>query len=592
MAGLCGIVAKLNLLDLSDEVIISMNHSLSHRGKFSHFYLNPRIKLGLQTADNRPIFSFIHLQKKYTLLLDGSIENREKIFDLLKISPSKTICDEELIIRLYILFSTSSFSYLEGQYAFVLDCENVTYFVRDRIGIKPLYYSPLKNRFIFGSQIKAILKYPSIKAIVNRTTWMEMFAMGPAFSPTATPYENIYMIHPGHYLKYDFSGIKDVEYYRIPSWKNEKSENQLIEEAKELLENSVKKQFQDKKEFGALLSGGLDSSIICSILSKIEPINTYYLDFKNSEKHFHENIFQPDRDVHFANLMAASLNSSHHECVLEESVLASLLIDSMIARDMPSMADIDSSLLWLAKVVSKKQNYLFSGECADELFGGYPWFYQKFEATFPWNRNIKERITLLNKKYQDLPYEEFVKEKYEDALKKIDFSTTNSEKEKQAKIITHLNIYYFMQNLIHRKDSQTSFCSLTPLVPFADYKLVEFAYNLPATYKYREQSEKWILKQAFKEELPLEIIYRKKNPFPKTHNPLYLQIVSKMLQECLEDETSILNELFNKQRLMEIMKDHSFEIAWFGQLMAKPQLIAYLVQFHHWQKLYQVEFKI
>jgi asparagine synthase (glutamine-hydrolysing) len=290
--------------------------------------------------------------------------------------------------------------------------------------------------------------------------------------------------------------------------------------------------------------------------------------------------------------MSKKFKTKHHYKIITQKALAKYLKESVIARDLPGMADIDSSLLWFSKQIRKKHKVILSGECADEIFGGYPWFYReevKNREYFPWLDSIENRSKLLKKELQEkLKLKEFMKTQYENILKEVPI--TKNKSEQQYKNLFYLNMTYFMPTLLERKDRMTMRGSIEARVPLADTKLIEYLWNLPWEYKYHNNQEKGILRDAYKYLLPEQIINRKKNPYPKTHNPKYTNIVIKLLKKKLKNKNSILHKLFDEEKLKELIetKGESFETPWFGQLMTGPQLLAFLYQIDIWATTYKI----
>ena len=165
-----------------------------------------------------------------------------------------------------------------------------------------------------------------------------------------------------------------------------------------------------------------------------------------------------------------------------------------------------------------------------------------------------------------------------------------SEEETKRRQLFYINMLSFMTTLLDRKDRMSMGASLEVRVPFADHRLVEYLWNVPWEMKIHENREKGILRKALEGILPHEVLYRKKSPYPKTHNPAYTNIVKGMLEDVLQDRSSVLYELFNKDKIVSILESEgaSFKEPWFGQLMTGPQLLAYLVQVHHWFHDYNI----
>jgi asparagine synthase (glutamine-hydrolysing) len=350
------------------------------------------------------------------------------------------------------------------------------------------------------------------------------------------------------------------------------------------------------------LSGGLDSSAISAIAAKAfkdkgKKLNTYSIEYEDNEKYFQSSLFQPTSDEYFAEMMAKFIGSDHRKVVLDHVSLAEALKEAVIARDLPGMADIDSSLLLFCKEIRKDFVVGLSGECADEIFGGYPWFTRDemfYLDTFPWARFVSNRKTIVNDKLKNLKIEELVKAEYEKSLSKVPHLENESKRDYRMKEISYLNLKWFMVNLLNRKDRASMYNSLEVRVPFADIRLVEYAFNMPADIKLYKGREKGLLRAALEEILPKEIVYRKKSPYPKTHNPIYTDIVCKKITDILDKKSSPLHEIIDDKVVREIIetKGSAYKSPWYGQLMTGSQLLAYLIQINIWLEEYNINLLI
>ena len=593
MSGICGIVSLSNIRKYKLSNLKEMLDKIKHRGVSENYYISPKSLLG-QINDkmmNLPLTKYDCI-KRYTIILDGELYNGDKLKTQLEELgyKFKTNDDAEIILNTYIQYKERSLELFKGAYSFVIYDGYKLFMARDKLGLKPLFYSLVNDFLFFGSEIKTLLAINSINRKISKENFIELFSFGPSFNKSHTPFENIFSVEPGEFITFSLRGLRRERYYKIPVKENTFTFEESKKIIKDLLNDAVKNQIKGEK-VGALLSGGLDSSIICSLLSKYQKLQTYCVDYVDNEINFKSNNFQRSRDNDYALIMANYLDTKHHEYKITAKSLADNLFNSMIARDKPAMADIDSSLYCFAKYLNQNENIVFSGECSDEIFGGYPWFYRNDsnESLFPWIRNIDNRINILNKEYQNYNYNEYLESEYSNALNDIEYLSTENEENRKWRKLTNLTINYFMPNLVQRNDSQGLSNGLIMRVPFADIDLLEFVYNLPKEYKYQNGTEKYILREAFSDELPLEITTRKKSPYPKTFDPNYFKLVSNNLMERFNDEYSVLNKLFNKNEIIKIIDNPENQVPWFGQLMTSPQLIAYLIQFDQWVKYYNID---
>lgn len=288
------------------------------------------------------------------------------------------------------------------------------------------------------------------------------------------------------------------------------------------------------------MSGGLDSSIISRIASDGAKSHgrrlcTYSVDYTDNDKFFKESLFQPNKDSDYISLISNYIGSKHKNIVLDNKAVAHALEESTEARSLPGFTDVDSSLLLFCREVQREQTVALSGECADEIFGGYPWYHNKdilFEETFPWSRSIDVRQSILKPGLLKNGGE-FVHEKYLETVKSASYLESDSKTERRMREMFMLNMDWFMQTLLMRKDMMSMHCSLEVRVPFCDYRIVEYAYNMPWKFKSPGGREKGVLRRAFENELPYEIAWRKKVLIPKHTIPYILKRFAKWRKPCL-----------------------------------------------------------
>ena len=352
------------------------------------------------------------------------------------------------------------------------------------------------------------------------------------------------------------------------------------------------------------LSGGLDSSIITKFASDycekqgLPPLDTYSIDYVDNDKNFVKSDFQPNSDGFYIDLMNNNLHTNHHKIVIDTPELADALEDAMIARDMPGMADIDSSLLLFCKNVKKQMTVALTGECADEIFGGYPWFFREDALksnTFPWSISLTERQKLLNPYIGNkINLKEYIDYRYQESLSEVEILDSDSPETAEKRKISHLTLNWFMQTLLDRSDRMAMYNGFELRVPFCDYRLAQYVWNIPWEWKALKGREKGLLRYICKDFLPEDIIYRKKSPYPKTHNPTYLAKVKQMLTKIMEDKNAPINDLLNHDYILEIVNTDgkAFSRPWFGQLMVGPQLMAYLCQVNMWLEKYQPKIEL
>lgn len=605
MCGFAGIYS-VNKIDLKKKIIKKMTKSMKRRGPDEKgYYYSDNLLLGhdrlsIIDPDNgtQPM-----IYNNYVIVYNGEIYNANEIREKLinRGYSFDTSCDTEVLLKGYIEYKEKILDMIEGIYSFCIYDGKKIFLARDRLGVKPLFYSNIDGKFIFASEIKAILKSNFVKPIVDVNSLRELLALGPSRLPGSGVFKDIKELRPAHYLIYDNGKLEIKRYWNIKNKKCKDSFSESVKKVRELLESSIERQLVSDVGISTFLSGGLDSSIITAVTSKKlskygKTLDTYSIDYEDNDKYFKGNNFQISRDNEYIELMKNMYDTNHNYMILSQKKLAKSLKEGVKARDYPGMADIDSSLYLFSKKISKEQKVILSGECADEIFGGYPWFYNeevRNRKNFPWISSLNERINILNRDIaKKLDLNTFINEEYQKSIEEV--PKVRNKEEQKYKNLFYINMIWFMTTLLDRKDRMTMYASLEARIPFADTKLVEYLWNLPWDYKFKDNKEKALLREAFKDILPEEVYSRKKNPYPKTHNPKYTTYVTKLLKKSLRNKKSVLYKIFDKDKIIELIntKGSSFKEPWFGQLMTGPQLLAYLYQFDYWAKKYKIILKI
>lgn len=475
---------------------------------------------------------------------------------------------------------------------------------RDHFGIKPLYYTISNDTLIFGSEVKALLEHPYVEPAIDKTGICELFGIGPAHTPGTSVFKNIYEVKPAHFMIYNKDGIRDEEYWKLESKPHTDDFENTCEKVHFLLDDAIKRQLISDVPLCAMLSGGLDSSIITAYIcnyykeNNLPKLDTYSVDYVDNDKNFKKSDFQPNSDNYYIDVMLQHFDTNHHKIVIDTPELATALEDAMIARDFPGMADVDSSMLLFCKNIRKGATVAVSGECSDEIFAGYPWFFREDALksnTFPWSIALDERQNLLNKEIsKKVNLKEYIDFRYKESLDKVEILDCDSEETAEKRKISYLTLNWFMQTLLDRSDRMSMYNGLELRVPFCDYRLVEYMWNVPWEIKALNGREKGLLRYVVRDLLPDEIVNRKKSPYPKTHNPTYLKAVKEMLSNIMQKSDAPINLLLNRDYILEILETdgNAFTRPWFGQLMTGPQLMAYLCQVNMWLEKYQPKIEL
>ena len=615
---MCGFVGFANFeedISKKEAILKNMNETLKRRGPDEDgYYIDKHAELAHKRlividpeGGKQPMIENF-LSNTYIIVYNGQIYNTKELKEELVRNGFniKSHSDTEILLKSYIHYGKDVVKHLNGIFAFaILDTKNNEIFLaRDHFGVKPLFYTLVNNTLVFASEIKALFKYPGVQKIVDSQGILELFGIGPAHTPGLTVFKGIYEIKPAHFAVFNNSGLHIKRYWKLQSKEHEDSFGQTCEHLKFLLNDAITRQLVSDVPLCTFLSGGLDSSIITKFASDyhkangMPPLDTYSIDYVDNDKNFVKSDFQPNSDSFYVDFISQRLGTNHHKIVIDTPELADSLEDAMIARDTPGMADIDSSLLLFCKYVKKDMTVSLTGECADEIFGGYPWFFREDALksnTFPWSISTNERQKLLNPYIGDkIKLKDYIDYRYDESLKEVEILDTDSKETAEKRKISHLTLNWFMQTLLDRSDRMAMYNGFELRVPFCDYRLAQYVWNIPWEWKALKGREKGLLRYICKDFLPSEIVDRKKSPYPKTHNPTYLAKVKGMLSKIMEDKNAPINNLLNRDYILEILDTDgkAFTRPWFGQLMVGPQLMAYLCQVNMWLEKYEPKIEL
>jgi len=457
---------------------------------------------------------------------------------------------------------------------------------RDPMGLTPLFYTQLGTRVIFASAIRAILAHPGVTAQLDKRGLTELLSLGPARYEHSGVFKDIHALPPGFTLTASKDGIKIERYWDFPTLPHEDSEEETIARVRSLLMRAVHSRIPSSGAC-ALLSGGVDSSVVSAIAAESmreagSRLCTFSFDFKDSVSHFQSNAFQPDLDRPWVDKMVEFCGSEHEYISCDSESLLDALYPAVEARDLPGMADVDASLLYFCEKIPKEFTIALTGECADEIFGGYPWFHTRLDETdtmFPWSSDFTARTALLKDKWAD----------------SLDLQAAASDYLNKSKSTDrgYLTLKWFMTTLLDRMYCMGWHSGLSGSVPFADVRLMEYVYSIPWEMKRKNGTVKHILREAARGIIPDEVLFRKKSPFPKTYDPAYTALLAERLHDTVADHAAPVLAIIDPEKARrfaaEMLKDPNTSRPWFGQLMAGPQLMAYVLQLDYWLRKYEVK---
>lgn len=541
-----------------------------------------------------------HGGERYILVYNGELYNTQELRRELENAGHSFLghSDTEVVLHAYAQWGSACVNRFNGIFAFAVWETNKhrLFLARDRIGVKPLFFFQNGTKLIFASEIKTILAHPSVKPKLGVEGAVQLVLMGPGRIPGSGIFHGIQELEPGCCAVLEPDGLHVVRYWRLMDREHSHTFEETAEYVRFLVTDAIQRQMVSDVPIGTFLSGGLDSSIISRICAeelrqKGETLKTFSVDYLNHDLFFTANKFQPEGDSDYIRLMQEYIQSDHHWSVLSPDSLADSLEEATIARDLPGMADVDFSLLAFCKEIRSYVKVGLSGECADEIFGGYPWYRDpevRAREGFPWAQNTRQRSSLLSSELANhVDPESYIMDNYRTTCRETDILPGTSTEERRMKEMVNLNFRWFMQTLLDRKDRMSMYHSLEVRVPFCDYRIAEYLYGVPWQFKDHKGTEKGLLRYAMRGMLPDRVLYRKKSPYPKTFDPKYESMMWNRLQVLLTEDTPLFY-VVEKNKIREIL-DGSDSWPWYGQLMRRPQIMAYLLQIDFWLRHYRVE---
>ena len=528
--------------------------------------------------------------ERYILVYNGELYNTDELRRELEKQGHNFDghSDTEVVLHAYAQWGKECVERFNGIFAMAVweERKKRLFLARDRIGVKPLFYKLHEGGLIFGSEIKSILAYPTVRAELNAEGAAQILLLGPGRIPGSGVFRGIRELEPGYRAYYEIGKMTVQRYWWLHDREHTENFDTTAEHVRELVTDAIRRQMVSDVPIGCFLSGGLDSSIISAVCSgEKSKLDTFSVDYQDNDRYFVAGKFQPNADGEYIRLMVNSIQSRHHWTVLRPEQLMDSLEDATLARDLPGMADVDFSLLAFCGDIRQYVKVALSGECADEIFGGYPWYRDpavRDTDGFPWAQNTMSRVQLMHPWIREkINGPDFVRAQYQKTVDESDILPGTAPLEKRMKQMVNLNFRWFMQTLLDRKDRMSMYHGLEVRVPFCDYRIAEYLYGVPWEFKDYQGREKGLLRRAVEGLLPEQVLYRKKSPYPKTHHPEYTRLVRTALEQLLQRPEAPLFQLFSRQAVQEYLENQP-AWPWYGQLMTMPQTFAYFLQVNFW----------
>ncbi|WHY72179.1 asparagine synthase (glutamine-hydrolyzing) [Fictibacillus enclensis] len=604
---MCGIAGWINWsedISRQQSILRDMTGAIEHRGPDADgFWFSPRAVFGhrrLIVIDPKGgLQPMLHEQGDQTLALTYNGE----IYNFLELKKElegrghsfRTQSDTEVLLHSYMEWGEECVDHLNGIFAFAIwdEKRQKLFLGRDHLGVKPLFYAQRGNSIIFGSELKVLLAHPDIQPEVDKQGLAEVFALGPMRTPGVGVFKDVKEVRAGHSITFTSNQTKVRQYWKLESKEHTDTVEETAEKIQALLKDTVNRQLIADLPLVSMLSGGLDSSGLTALAGKDykeagKILHTYSIDFANSAEHFQTDLLHLGLDEPWVKRVSEHVGTEHHSTVLGANDLLDNFLKPMYARDLPGLGEMETSLYLLFREMKKDATVALSGESADEVFSGYPWFHQdEFlnGTTFPWRQSRGYFSNILSEEAtRSIQPEAYANRRYQEALAEVPALKGESEIGAKQRRMSYQFITRFLPFMLDRKDRMSMAVGFEVRVPFCDYRLVEYLWNVPWEVKSVDNIEKGILRRALKGYLPDDVRNRRKSAYPTAQDPVYFGGIKNWLLDIVNDSNAPVNSLVDASKIKAIAEGKTGISE--GQA---TKLMEYLIHVNTWLKDYHIK---
>lgn len=484
----------------------------------------------------------------------------------------RTTSDTEVVLHAYLEWGEDFAERLNGMFALAIwdPVRRQLLLVRDRAGIKPVYYYPTRAGVLFGSEPKAILAHPWVERVVDTDGLREL--LGFVKTPRTATYRGMFEVEPGEIVRIRPEGTSTRRYWQLTAHEHTDDYATTVDTVRELLDDAIERQLTSDVGRGTLLSGGLDSSVITALTGRKlaerggGPVRSFAVDFTGQAENFTADVGRGSPDRPYADALATHVGAQHRTLTFSPAELADETHRRACLRayDLPiGQGDMDTSVYRLFTGVAQHTPVVLSGEAADELFAGYRWFHDEAlrdADTFPWLADAEHTFagegtaatTLLSPQlWHQLDLPEYRRQRYREALRDVPHLDGESPADARMRELSYLNLTRFGRLLLDRMDRMSMAAGVEVRVPFCDHRLVDYVFNVPWSMKTDGSQEKSLLRAATGDLLPNSIAKRTKAHYPSTQDTEYERAVRRELAEILDDSNAAVTPLLNTERARE-----------------------------------------
>ena len=633
MCGICGILDTSGRRTFSKEQINSMVKVIRHRGPDDQGeYLSGPVGFGFRRL------SIVDLKMGHQpmpnedgtawIIFNGEIYNHAELRRELEQRGHRyaTTSDTETIIHAYEEYGVACVEKLRGMFAFAIwdESRKRLFCARDRLGIKPFYYTFRGGIFAFASEIKSLLEVPGVRPELNRRAIPEFLAFG-YISSDETMFDGIHKLMPGHRMTLDLAGAKalpQIEQYwdlQLHPIDAPLSDKQQVAQFRALFEDTVKLHLMSEVPLGVFLSGGLDSSSIAAVMASLrqDRIQTFSVGYAETEY----------SELPYARLVADYIGAEYNEVILRPSDFYSSLPQLIWQEDEPLVWPSSVALHFVSKLASQKVKVVLTGEGGDEIFAGYLKYrmtiwnmlaapvYRKLTPQFLQSsirgfldtnvlpdvirRKLRHSFAYYPDNFEQLYFDNFYSvfpqtmqtgmltpafasevqdcSAYANCMR---FLPPQKESRTMLDRLLYLDIKTYLAELLMKQDQMSMSASVESRVPLLDHQVVEFAMSIPASQKVRYMSGKYLLRKSMEGRLPAEILNRNKKGFPTPIRPWLRTILFDKVASVLTDGRFASRGIVQPRFVENLLGEHR------GGSASATESVWRLLNFELWCRLF------
>ncbi|BCL78302.1 asparagine synthetase B [Ktedonobacteria bacterium brp13] len=613
MCGITGWVDWTDNLTHQRDILEQMNNTMCRRGPDAEgFWLAQHVAFGhrrlivIDALGGKQPMEYVRSgqdEAHLVITYNGEIYNFQELRDELKRygHAFHSRSDTEVLLHSYIEWGEDCVKHLNGIFAFAIwdETRQQLFMARDHLGVKPLFYAQRGSTLVFGSEIKALLAHPKIEPELDAQGIAELFGSSFLRLPGSAIFAGIQQLRPAHTLTFSRERLSIKRYWNVQSAPHTDDVETTAEHIRSLLEDTVKRQLISDMPIVTLLSGGLDSSALTSLAARDfvrqqRTLDTYSMDFVGSDQDFESSAIRPSLDGPWVARVSEYAKTRHHTVMLDTAELIENHLVPMHAHDLPAMGQMETSLYLLFKEMKRNATVALSGESADEVFGGYPWFKPMIEGNTLNRMPMMNRFgaTLLKPEIeQRIHTTEIMAQRNHDNLAETPLHPDDDPLTIRMRQTFYLHMTRFLPMLLDRKDRMSMQVGFEVRVPFCDYRLVEYAWNIPWQMKTIDNIEKGILRRALNGVLPDDALYRKKSAYPSTQNPGFYQALQDWADHILEDPQEPINQLIDTANVRTLISQQPDDGSMMASAEIRGRILDSIIQTNAWLKDYHVTIK-